>query len=139
MRKISSMGRAPVSEHVERLTVIRKLTMTCWHLRNALFQLLWGYVEGCHLSVRHPASDHLLLDRIVPLKNGLHTQCSYLIHYVRRVHPCIQSNKIHEVTLYRALSVNLRFPGTPKDLITKFVDCPVRLPNLRRYLGSLQH
>jgi len=34
-------------EHVERLTVVRKLTMTCWHLRNMLFPLLWKYIEGC--------------------------------------------------------------------------------------------
>ena len=31
----------------------------------------------------------------------------------------------------RALSVDLDFTGNPKDLMTKFVDCLARLPNLR--------
>lgn len=39
--------------------------------------------------------------------------------------------KTHEVPLYSALSVDLRFMNAPKDLMTVFVDCLVRLPNLR--------
>lgn len=31
----------------------------------------------------------------------------------------------------RALSVDLNFMDSPKDLMTKFIDCLVRLPNLR--------
>jgi len=62
-------------EHVERLTVVRKLTMTCWHLRNTLFPLLWKYVEGCDLSDRHRAG----LGQTAAPKNGLYAQCSYLI------------------------------------------------------------
>lgn len=74
-------------ESVERLTVIRKLTMTCWHLRNMLFPLLWEYVEGCNLCEPHPD-----LDEVIPLENGLYAQCLYLIHnptigaYVRSVY-----------------------------------------------------
>jgi len=86
-----------VREHVERLTVTRKLTMTCWHLRNMLFPLLWEYVEGCNmLSRRPPAYDHSLVPM---LKNGLYAQCSYLINnptvctYVRCVCSCTHSKK----------------------------------------------
>ena len=32
---------------VERSTVIRKLTMTCWTLRDVLLPILWRHVEGC--------------------------------------------------------------------------------------------
>jgi len=61
-----------VVEHMERLTVIRKLTMTCWDLRNALFPLLWQYVEGCNVYLRS--------DPMAPSRNGLYDQCSYLAH-----------------------------------------------------------
>jgi len=77
---------------VERLTAIRKLTMTCWHLRNMLFPLLWEYVEGCNLC-----DPHLRSDQMVPLKNSLYAQCSYLIHnpticpYVEYVYSRTQS------------------------------------------------
>jgi len=37
----------------------------------------------------------------------------------------------HEVPLCRALSVDLQFSKTTKDLMTKFVKCLGRLPNLR--------
>jgi len=68
-----------VLEHVERLTVIRKLTMTCWHLRNMLLPLLWEYVEGCNLLSRRPFRHHYAApDQMVPL-NGLYAQCLYLI------------------------------------------------------------
>lgn len=39
--------------------------------------------------------------------------------------------KTQEVLLCRVLSVDLKFRAAPKDLMTKFVDCLVRLPNLR--------
>ena len=57
-------------ERIERLTVIRKLTMTCWHLRNTLFPLLWKYVEGCNV---------LCSDPVRRLQNGLYAQCAYLV------------------------------------------------------------
>jgi hypothetical protein len=39
--------------------------------------------------------------------------------------------KTHEVPPCRTLSVDLNFANAPKDLITTFVDCLARLPNLR--------
>ena len=67
-------------EHVERLTAIRKLTMTCWHLRNMLLPLLWEYVEGCNLLGHRPSRHHHAgSDQMVPLQNGLYAQCLYLI------------------------------------------------------------
>jgi len=88
----------PVLEHVERLTAIRKLTMTCWHLRNMLFPLLWEYVEGCNLFGRPTIHRRPGLE-MVPLRNGLYDQCSYLIHnpticpYAQYVHSYIHSKK----------------------------------------------
>ena len=60
-------------DDVERLTVIRILTMTCWHLRNMLFPLLWKYVEGCNVSYRH------MQQRSEWGGNGLYAQCTYLV------------------------------------------------------------
>lgn len=127
-----------VLQHVERLTVVRKLTMTCWHLRNMLFPLLWQYVEGCNLFVRYPDHYHSGMD---PLENGLSAQCSYLIRnpivgaYVQYVCSHIHPGEVHEVSFLRALSADLgpwiSIKEAPKDLTTKFVDCLVRLPNLR--------
>ena len=34
-------------KHAERSVVIRRITMTCWPLRNRLLPLLWTDVEGC--------------------------------------------------------------------------------------------
>ena len=34
-------------KHAERSVVIRRLTMTCWPLRNQLLPLLWTDAEGC--------------------------------------------------------------------------------------------
>ena len=88
-----------VLEHVERLTATRKLTMTCWHLRNMLFPLLWEYVEGCNLSSHIPAHNHGRPHKLVPLKSGLYDQCLYLIHnpavcaYVQYVCSCNHSKK----------------------------------------------
>ena len=119
---------------MERLTVIRKLTMTCWHLRNTFLPLLWEYVEGCNLFIR---CHYSMLDEMVPLKNGLYDQCSYLAQnptigaYVQCVHFCIHPNETNEVSPCRALSTDLWFTDTTKDLMTIFVDCLVKLPNLR--------
>ena len=91
--EIARRGGVLVREHVERLTVTRKLTMTCWHLCNMLFPLLWAYVEGCNLSDRH----HFY--GAAPPKNGLYAQCSYLALnpaiavYVRYVYSCAHSDK----------------------------------------------
>jgi len=43
----------------------------------------------------------------------------------------LSTNETQEVPLCRTLSVDLQFRNAPKDLMTKFVDCLVRLPNLR--------
>ena len=68
-----SVWYGPITIHcVERSTVIRKLTMTCWALRNALLPLLWKNTEGCV---------------VMPLSNGggaretygLYAQCVYLL------------------------------------------------------------
>ena len=86
-------------EHIERLTVIRKITMTCWHLRNMLFPLLWEHVEGCDVfASRQAVHPDYVSNQLVLLKNGLHDQCSYLVHnpivgaYVRHVCPHTHSN-----------------------------------------------
>ena len=42
-RELKGIGR----EHAERSVVIRRLTMTCWPLRNLLLPLLWTDAEGC--------------------------------------------------------------------------------------------
>ena len=82
-------------EDVERLTVLRKLTMTCWRLRNALFPLLWEYVEGCNIYESDTDPPRL--------KNGLYSQSAYIVRnptvgaYVQYVHPWVHSNSIHEV------------------------------------------
>ena len=60
-------------EKIERLTIIRKLTMTCWHLRNNLLPLLWKHVEGCNIHYCGPVY------RRCPVYNGLYAQCAYLI------------------------------------------------------------
>lgn len=63
-------------EHVERSTVMRRLTMTCWHLRNVLFPLLWKYMEGRTRFSSHRAP--FKWSRRSP-HNGLYAQCSYLL------------------------------------------------------------
>ena len=40
-------------KHAERSVVIRRLTMTCWPLRNGLLPLLWTDVEGCISHISH--------------------------------------------------------------------------------------
>ena len=66
-------------EHVERLTAIRKLTMTCWHLRNMLFPLLWKYVEGCNVHCRRLMPLRPGSKRVIQVGNGLYDQCVYLV------------------------------------------------------------
>ena len=56
-------------EHVERSTVIRRLTMTCWVMRDTLLPVLWKDVEGCVVS-SHPRRGHTY---------GLYDQCVYLL------------------------------------------------------------
>ena len=88
-----------VVEHMERLTVIRKLTMSCWHLRNVLLPLLWEYVEGWRVFARRQAAHHdpTLGEWVLP-KSGLYDQCSYLAHnpivgaYVQHVYPHTHPN-----------------------------------------------
>ena len=96
-------SRISVLEHMERLTVIRKLTMTCWHLRNMLFPLLWEYVEGCDVFVPRPVHPNSTSNQMVPLKRGLDDQCSYLAHnptvgaYVQHVYFRIYPNQTYGV------------------------------------------
>jgi len=101
-----------------------------------LFQLLWEYVEGCDVFVRpdHPDSTS---NQMVPLKSGLEDRCSYPAHnptvgaYVQHVCSHIHSNRTHEVSLPRALSVDLWPADDAEESSTIFVDCLVQLPNLR--------
>ena len=62
---------------VERLTITRRLTMTCWYLRNRLFPILWKYVEGCNFTPRNrpPRAWY----GPVPSESGLYPQCLYLL------------------------------------------------------------
>ena len=103
--------------------------MTCWYLRNMLFPFLWKYTEG-YSGLFHKA------DRF---NNGLYAQCSYLILnptvgiYVQcvKVWVLFYASRTHVVFLLcRALSVYLHFKPAPKDLMAKFVDCLIQLPNL---------
>ena len=60
-------------EHAERSITIRRLTMTCWPLRNRLLPLLWADTEGC---ISHARFDY-------ETKSGgalshLYAQCVYL-------------------------------------------------------------
>ena len=105
-----------------------------------LFPLLWRYVEGCNLSGRRPVRLQSGSDRTVPPKNGLYAQCSYLIRnptigaYVRYAYSRLHSNRANGELFCRALSADLYLwtpKDAPEDLMTKFVDCLVQLPNLR--------
>ena len=83
------------TQHVERSTVIRKLTMTCWALRNALLPVLWKDTEGC---VIHPPSGYGRVGRTY----GLYAQCIYLLSnptiaaYVQWVYFYLRSNRTHQ-------------------------------------------
>ncbi|KAF9782909.1 hypothetical protein BJ322DRAFT_180839 [Thelephora terrestris] len=101
-------------EHAERSIIIRRLTMTCWSLRNRLLPLLWADTEGC---VSHTRYDYTTGTG----GGGLHlyAQCIYLSN-----HRAIAAH-------VRIFSVDLSFFHAPEDLVTKLVDCLVRLPNLK--------
>jgi len=60
------------ASHVERLTVIRKLTMTCWALRNALLPVLWMNTEGCVVESPSDGGE-------TRTTYGLYPQCVYLL------------------------------------------------------------
>ena len=60
---------------VERSTVIRKLTMTCWALRNALLPILWKNTEGCVVESRVSEDG----DEEPGKTYGLYAQCVYLL------------------------------------------------------------
>lgn len=66
----SGLGMIPQS--VERSTVIRKLTMTCWALRNTLLPILWRNTEGC--AVLQPSASNRARKVC-----GLYPQCIYLL------------------------------------------------------------
>jgi len=79
-------GMRMTTECVERSTVIRKFTMTCWTLRNVLLPTLWKNVEGCVVHSRSANSE-------TGKTYGLYPQCVYLLSnptiasYVRWVNP----------------------------------------------------
>jgi hypothetical protein len=98
-KKARGVRRALNPDCVEQLTAIRVLTMTCWHLRNMLFPLLWKYVEGCNIFYR-PISRRVAQDPVASAGNGLYAQCTYLIDnptiaaYVRCVYSFIHRLKL---------------------------------------------
>ena len=61
------------THHAERSTAIRKLTMTCWPLRNTLIPTLWRNTEGC--VVESVPND----DGQARKSYGLYAQCTYLL------------------------------------------------------------
>ena len=69
---------------VERSTITRRLTMTCWTLRNILLPVLWKDTEACAIPVC-PDEERTY---------GLYPQCEYLLSnpivaaYVQCVHSC---------------------------------------------------
>jgi hypothetical protein len=105
--------------------------MACWPLRNLLLPLLWVDVEGCisHIHYNHDTGEG-------GEGSHLHAQCIYLclnpevatyVRYVRFLRSGLQLTSC----LYRTISVNLHLQSSPPDLMTKFIDCLVRLPNLK--------
>ena len=105
--------------------------MTCWPLRNLLLPLLWEDVEGCisHIYYNPDTGEG-------GEGSHLHAQCIYLclnpevatyVRYVRFLRSLLQLT----TCLYRTFSVNLHLQYSPPDLMNKFVDCLVRLPNLK--------
>ena len=130
------------THRVERSTVIRKLTMTCWVFRDTLLPILWRNTEGCVVHRPHEVPIAGASDKTY----GLYPQCLYLLSnpmiaaYVQWVFSHLRLNTTHHSQLCRVLSVDLSFKGAPKDLMTKFVDVLVRLPNLRTLeLLSVSH
>ena len=82
------------THHVERSTAIRKLTMTCWALRNALLPLLWKETEGCVVEPPYNVYE-------TKKTYGLYDQCTYLLSnptiaaYVQWVEFYLRSNGTH--------------------------------------------
>ena len=85
-------------QHAERSVVIRRLTMTCWPLRNLLLPLLWADAEGCIPHTRYDYNTK---------KGGWgsnpYLQCGYLATtpaiaaYVQCVRSCLlQLNLVHK-------------------------------------------
>ncbi|KAF9643272.1 hypothetical protein BDM02DRAFT_1544475 [Thelephora ganbajun] len=101
-------------KHAERSIAIRRLTMTCWPLRNLLLPLLWADVEGCISHTRYDCNT-----RRGGEGSSLHAQCIYL-----SLNPAIAA-------YVRTFSVYLCFWQAPEDLMTKFADCLIQLPNLK--------
>lgn len=93
-------------------------------------------MEGCNI---YPPYRSLGSYKVFPLSNGLYAQCSYLLlnptvgAYVECVDEryLVSANQTHAVFFTRTLSVDLYFKYAPKDLMSKFIDCLVRLPNLK--------
>ena len=67
--RTGSFSLAIQKENVERSTAIRRLTMTCWTLRNALLPVLWKDAEACVVPF-YPREDFTY---------GLYAQCEYLL------------------------------------------------------------
>ena len=65
-------GVVASTQDVERSTVIRKLTMTCWALRNTLLPILWKNTEGCVVG---PPSD----GGKTGVTYGLYAHCVHLL------------------------------------------------------------
>ena len=66
------------TQHVERSTVIRKLTMTCWALRNTLLPVLWKNTEGCVVKQPRGVNPPFSMNEI-GTTYGLYAQCIYLL------------------------------------------------------------
>ena len=102
--------------------------MTCWHLRNVLFPLLWNYVEGCRILPNHPAEDNR---PFVSLESGLYPQCTYVILnptigvYVRCVCYWVHSNNTHGVLFLQGTFRGPALYGRSEG----FDDKARRLPN----------
>jgi hypothetical protein len=60
-------------KHAERSIVIRRLTMTCWPLRNLLLPFLWADAEGC---ISHTWYDYKT--RSGGSGSNLYAECVYL-------------------------------------------------------------
>lgn len=119
--------RAMEKEHVERSTAIRNLTMTCRPLRGILLPVLWKDTEGCRVSA-YPHKGYTY---------GLYSQCEYLLSnpVVAAYVQCVSSPLSHENVTERyprVLSVDLCFKYGQGNLMEKFVDALLLLPNLRK-------
>ena len=119
-------------EHAEGSIVIRRLTMTCRQLRNLLIPLLWTDVEAC---IQHACYNPDTGSGSV--SSNLYAKCRYLslnegiaahVRFVRLFTPWFTTAQDRRPC--RIFSVILWFRGAPDDLMEKFVDCLIQLPNL---------